>query len=62
MTGKYGIYSAGRVNQRVQHYEKFLKKTSFGVKKLSFSLGLALMASRRLGIVWMQCQALGRTT
>ena len=31
----------GRVNQRVQHYEIFLKKTSAGVKKLSFSLGLA---------------------
>ncbi len=47
MTGKYGIYSAGRVNQRVQHYEKFLKKTSFGVKKLSFSLGLALIYSAK---------------
>ena len=33
----------GRVNQRVQHYEIFLKKTSLGVKKLSFSLGLALI-------------------
>ena len=33
----------GRVNQRVQHYEIFLKKTSAGVKKLSFSLGLALI-------------------
>ncbi|OUP31926.1 hypothetical protein B5F25_10070, partial [Bacteroides sp. An19] len=36
-------YIAGRVNQRVQHYEIFLKKTSAGVKKLSFSLGLALI-------------------
>ena len=50
MTGKYGIYSAGRVNQRVQHYEKFLKKTSFGVKKLSFSLGLALIFFLTLSI------------
>ena len=33
----------GRVNQRVQHYEIFLKKTSAGVEKLSFSLGLALI-------------------
>ena len=32
-----------RVNQRVQHYEIFLKKTSLGVRKLSFSLGLALI-------------------
>ncbi|OUO63239.1 hypothetical protein B5F71_19580, partial [Bacteroides sp. An269] len=36
-------YFKGRVNQRVQHYEIFLKKTSAGVKKLSFSLGLALI-------------------
>ena len=34
---------SGRVNQRVQHYEIFLKKTSAGVEKLSFSLGLALI-------------------
>ena len=27
----------GRVNQRVQHYEIFLKKTSAGVEKLRFS-------------------------
>ena len=33
----------GRVNQRVQHYEIFLKKASLGVRKLSFSLGLALI-------------------
>lgn len=32
-----------RVNQQVQHYEIFLKKTSAGVLKLSFSLGLALI-------------------
>ena len=32
-----------RVNQRVQHYEIFLKKASLGVRKLSFSLGLALI-------------------
>lgn len=36
-------YAEGRVNQRVQHYEIFLKKTSAGVEKLSFSLGLALI-------------------
>ena len=39
----YDLYRQGRVNQRVQHYEIFLKKTSAGVKKLSFSLGLALI-------------------
>ena len=36
-------HGRGRVNQQVQHYEIFLKKTSAGVKKLSFSLGLALI-------------------
>ena len=34
---------SGRVNQQVQHYEIILKKTSAGVLKLSFSLGLALI-------------------
>ena len=33
----------GRVNQQVQHYEIFLKNTSAGVKKMSFSLGLVLI-------------------
>ena len=33
----------GRVNQQVQHYGIFLKKHSAGVRKLSFSLGLALI-------------------
>ncbi len=42
-TPEQRIRIVGRVNQRVQHYEIFLKKTSLGVKKLSFSLGLALI-------------------
>ena len=33
----------GRVNQRVQHYEIFLKKHSADVWKFSFSFGLALI-------------------
>ena len=38
-----GVIFDCRVNQQVQHYEKFLKKTSAGVEKLSFCLGLALI-------------------
>ena len=30
----------GRVKKQVQHYDKNLKNSSFGVEKLSFSLGL----------------------
>ena len=37
------VLHMGRVNQRVQHYEIFLKKASVDVRKLSFSLGLALI-------------------
>ena len=37
------FFIKGRVNQQVQHYGIFLKKHSAGVRKLSFSLGLALI-------------------
>ena len=31
---KYLFFDQGRVNQRVQHYEIFLKKASLGVRKI----------------------------
>lgn len=40
-----------RVNQQVQNYKIFLKDTSFGVLKLSFSLGLALIFFLNLSIL-----------
>ncbi len=41
--GIFSIIEQFRVNQQVQRYKIFLKKTSVGVEKLSFSLGLALI-------------------
>ena len=39
-SNKYFSHSAlGRVKKQVQHYDKNLKNSSFGVEKLSFSLG-----------------------
>ena len=34
-----------RVKKQVQHYDKNLKNSSFGVEKLSFSLGLLFIFS-----------------
>ena len=33
----------GRVKKQVQHYNKYLKNSSFGVEKFNFSLGLLLI-------------------
>ncbi len=41
--GIFSIIEQFRVNQQVQRYKIFLKKTSVGVEKLSFSIGLALI-------------------
>lgn len=48
VNAKVGIQfqkTKGRVNKQVQHYNKRLKKRSFGVEKLSFFLGLLFSLS-----------------
>ena len=37
------IFTQRRVKKQVQHYNKYLKNSSFGVEKFNFSLGLLLI-------------------